>query len=515
MRSQARTWAVLALLAGGTATAAPLALPDGGLLTHPRPEEGQSRPVLSPGRTLFVNGHLDRAVAIRAEGKVLRLTEDRRFADLVPWPADQVLDLDLEGPDGPWRFRVELAGPAAAPAVPVPAASPAAPGVQPPAAGTEPGWTTPARVRLEATPLSTTPGGSYWIFPQAGVEWVADRREDGWLRLPLAPDLAAWVPEGRAARLGAAGSGDPPLRRLGPAVDTRRLENGDLELVLPLDGEGPPLWREEGDGAADWRLTLSRTRGRLDWVELDPAGGLVQLDWEPLPGEELLLRARLEPGFFQGHSLRWEAGRLVLTFHRRVPRLQEALILLDPGHGGRESGCVGASGIQEKDLALLLARELRDELEKAGARVRLTRDSDSTLSLPARVAMARELEADLLLSLHYNSVGPGEDPWKADGHMVFSWSPWSARAASLLHQELRGRLPLRDRGLHWRSLGVCRHHGCPSLLLEVGSLAHPDEEARMVDPHFRKRQVKAIRRGIEAWFREAPDPLRRKGGSSR
>lgn len=505
-------WLFLLLLSWGGAAAAPLALPDGGLLAHPRPEEGQSRPLLTPSRTLFVNGHLDRAVVIRAEGKALRLTEDKRFADLVPWPADQVLDLELEGPGGPWSLRVELDSPAAAPAA---AVMPAAPGSPGPAAGDAPAWTAPARVRLEATPLSTTPGGSYWIFPQAGVEWVADRREDGWLRLPLSPDLAAWVPEGRATRLGTAASGDPPLRRLGPAVDTRRLENGDLELALPLDGEGPPLWREEGDGAADWRLILSRTRGRLDWVELDPAGGMEQLDWEPLPGEELLLRARLEPGFFQGHSLRWEPGRLLLTFHRRTPRLQDALILLDPGHGGRESGCIGASGTQEKDLTLILARELREELEKAGARVRLTRESDSTLSLPARVALAREQEADLLLSLHYNSVGPGEDPWKADGHMVFSWSPWSARAAALLHKELRTRLPMRDRGLHWRSLGVCRHHGCPSLLLEAGSLAHPDEEARMLDPQFRKRQVKAIRRGIEAWFREAPDPLRRKGGPPR
>jgi N-acetylmuramoyl-L-alanine amidase len=494
-----RSWfLVLPLVVATTGHAAPLALPDGGLLTHPRPEDGQARPVLAETRTLFVNGHLAQATAIRAEGKTLRLTEDRRFADLVPWPADRVLDLELLGPGGPWRFTLALDAPAAS-------------GVADPAPATDPGWTAPARVRLDGGPLSTIPGGSYWMFPQAGVEWVADRREGGWLRLPLTPDLAAWVPEERATRLGGAGVADPALRRLGPAVDTRRLENGDLELVLPLDGDGPPLWREEGDGGSDWRLILPRTRGRLDWVELDPAGGLEQLDWEPLPGDELQLRARLAPGSFQGHSLRWEPGRLVLTFHRRAPRLQDALILLDPGHGGRESGCIGASGTQEKDLALLVARELRDELEKAGARVLLTRDSDSTLSLGARVARARELRADLLLSLHYNSVGPGEDPWKADGHMVFSWSPWSARPAGLLHQELRGRLPMRDKGLHWRSLGICRHHGCPALLLEVGSLAHPDEEARLLDPHFRKRQLKAIRRGLEAWFREAPDPRRRAG----
>ncbi|MFA7331357.1 MAG: N-acetylmuramoyl-L-alanine amidase [Candidatus Delongbacteria bacterium] len=503
---------VLGLAAGRPATteAAPLPLPDGGLLTHPRPEGDAPLPVLAESRDVFVNGHLGRATRIRCQGRELRMTADRRFADRVPWPAGRRLEFTLEGPGGPWNWSLELAAPVAAPppAGPPPPAVPARADSLAPKGETpdSPGWLAPIRVRLDGSPLSTTPGGSYWIFPQAGTEWVADRREAGWLRLPLRPNLAAWVPEERVRRLGLAPA-QPEPRLLGPAVTGGRLPDGDLELRLALSGGGPPLWREEsGPAGEDWRLILSGTRGRLDWVELDPAGALRQLDWEVLPGDELLLRASLVPGAFQGHSLFWEPGVLRLVFHRRTAGLKGARIVLDPGHGGRESGCIGASGTQEKDLTLLLARELRRELEKAGAHVELTRDSDSTLSLGARVARTRELRADFLLSLHYNSVGEGESPWKADGYMVFSWSPWSADAAALLHGELRRRLPLRDKGLHWRSLGVCRHQGCPALLLEVGSLAHPDEESRLLDPAFRHRQVKAIRRGLEAWFRAGGTP---------
>jgi N-acetylmuramoyl-L-alanine amidase len=362
-------------------------------------------------------------------------------------------------------------------------------------------WEAPQRVRLDGSPLSAVPGGSYWILPQPGAEVLADRRQEGWLRLPLALGLYAWCPEEHALRLGAGAPEEP--RRLGPAVHSRRLENGDLELELPITGVAAPLWREEaGEGGADWRLILEHTVSRLDWIVLDPAAGLQGLDWEPRPGDELELRVALATGRFQGHLLRWEPGRLLLTLRHRPTRLKGARVLLDPGHGGAENGCVGASGTLEKELALSLARELKAELERAGAQVRLTRWSDSTLSLAARVEQARAWPADCLLSLHYNSVPEGQDPRSADGFMVFSWSPWSAGPARALHETLARRLPLFDRGLHWRSLGVCRTFTCPALLLEAGSLVHPEEEALLLEPAFRKRQVRAIRRGLEACFRE-------------
>lgn len=494
----------------------PLPLPDGGLLCHPRPAPGDSLPELAESRRLFVNGHLGQADSLRAGGHPLPVTADGRFAGLAPWPADRVLRLELWGRAGRWTLELPLAAPASAPEnhpAAAPAAAPRAQGVEAPDLG-EP-WEPPLRLRLDGGPLSTIPGGSYWIFPQQGTEWVADRREGDWWRLPLTPDLAAWVPVSRAQRLGPAPPGPAAPRRLGPAVQAARVESGDLKLSLAVDGGTPPLWREEGDpGGSGWRLVLSQTQGRLDWVELDGEDGLRALDWEPLPGTELALRATLAPGAFQGHSVRWEPGRLLITFHRRAPSIKGARIMLDPGHGGRESGCIGASGTREKDLALAFARELAAELGKAGAEVRLTREDDRMLGLGERVALAREWRADFLLSLHYNSVGEDEDPWRADGFMVFSWSPWAADAARLLHGELVRRLSpgprgqkdrggMRDRGLHWRSLGVCRHHGCPAILLEAGSLVHPGEEERLLDEGFRRRQARAIRHGIEAWFESA------------
>ncbi len=474
----------LTLMLVATLWAAPLSLPDGGLLTHPRPADGDSLVVLAESQDLLVNGHLGKAVGGTVNGAELTLAKDRRFALRLPWPADRVLRFQLEGPGGPWLRELALSPPA-----PIPAPS----GSE----STTPPWMAPMRVRLDATPLSTAPDASYWILPQVGTEWVADRREGGWLRLPLGGDLAAWVPENRVRRLGPAMDGLPAMRLLGPGGGVARNARGDVVLGLPITGDGPPLWREEvRDGGRQWRLILPRTTGRLDWVSLAPELGLSQLAWEPLPGGALALSVELEPGRFQGHEVTWEQGLLRLCFRPRHKGLKGARIVLDPGHGGVESGCLGASGVMEKDLALRFAQDLRVELEKAGAQVRLTRQGDSTLSLASRVAQAREWPADFLLSLHYNSAGPGEDPWRSNGFMTFYWSPWSAEAGRTLHQSLATRKLVRDRGLAWRSLGLCRHHGCPALLLELGSLAQPDEEDRMQDPAFRHRQVKALRRAI-------------------
>src|SRR6185503_12692823 len=82
------------------------------------------------------------------------------------------------------------------------------------------------------------------------------------------------------------------------------------------------------------------------------------------------------------------------------------IVVIDPGHGGRDPGATSVSGqVSEKDLTLALARELRDDLVKRGrVRVALTRDGDRYLTLDERAAVARRLDASLFVSLHMDSA---------------------------------------------------------------------------------------------------------------
>jgi N-acetylmuramoyl-L-alanine amidase len=92
-----------------------------------------------------------------------------------------------------------------------------------------------------------------------------------------------------------------------------------------------------------------------------------------------------------------------------LSRVEKPLIVLDPGHGGPDPGAIGVGGLYEKDITLAAAREAKRQLEATGRyRVRLTRDKDVFIRLRDRVAIAREAEADLFISLHADSIGSGE-----------------------------------------------------------------------------------------------------------
>ncbi|MBP2228109.1 N-acetylmuramoyl-L-alanine amidase [Azospirillum agricola] len=89
--------------------------------------------------------------------------------------------------------------------------------------------------------------------------------------------------------------------------------------------------------------------------------------------------------------------------------VEKPLVVLDPGHGGADPGAVGVGGLHEKDITLAAAREAKRQLEATGRyRVRLTRDSDVFIRLRDRVAIAREANADLFISLHADSIGSGD-----------------------------------------------------------------------------------------------------------
>ncbi|HUO99753.1 MAG TPA: N-acetylmuramoyl-L-alanine amidase [Rhizomicrobium sp.] len=80
------------------------------------------------------------------------------------------------------------------------------------------------------------------------------------------------------------------------------------------------------------------------------------------------------------------------------------VIVIDPGHGGVDSGTVGADGTLEKDLVLGVALKLRNALEKRGYTVHMTRDTDEFVDLPQRVRIARSYHADLFISIHADSI---------------------------------------------------------------------------------------------------------------
>ena len=197
-------------------------------------------------------------------------------------------------------------------------------------------------------------------------------------------------------------------------------------------------------------------------------------------------------------------------------------ICLDAGHGGKDPGN-RVNGRQEKDYTLRLASELRDQLQRAGFKVSLTRSSDKFIELPERPAIARRRKADLFVSLHFNATESGRS--EAKGAEVYAFTPAGAPSTNargeggggsapgdqldsknlLLAHEIQKALVhdlnAEDRGVRRARFAVLRDAVMPAVLVEAGFMTHPVEGQRIFDATYRREMAQAIVAGIAKYKR--------------
>ena len=158
------------------------------------------------------------------------------------------------------------------------------------------------------------------------------------------------------------------------------------------------------------------------------------------------------------------------------------IIVIDPGHGGKDSGAVGVYAIQEKDVVLKIAKqivELNNTVFKNCHEIFLTRYKDTLISLGDRTKMAKTLKADIFISLHCNH----SDKPNARGLEVYvskkqsEYSKESILLAYELQKELKESLGFESRGVKFANFQVLRETSdyFPSVLVELGFLSNWDE----------------------------------------
>ncbi len=309
-----------------------------------------------------------------------------------------------------------------------------------------------------------------------------------------------------------------------------------------------------------------RTRRLPGIVEVEVAGGRLRVADPPvLPAASLVrrievgaesVRVELAAGTEAEEYVLRQPFRLVFDVHPasqavaptpaepRWPGLAPGIqtIVLDPGHGGRETGAIGPGGSAEKDLTLILAHDLKDRLEAdMPVRVALTRDGDADPPLDERSAFANQRQADLFISLHLNSSPgasargaetfflsleasderaadlaaaenveestegnplAGSDDALTDLRLILwdlaqsHYLAESQRLAGIIQQELNAALELRDRGVKQAPFRVLRGAAMPAVLVELGFVSNPEEEAKLRDSAYRARLVGALARAV-------------------
>lgn len=168
-------------------------------------------------------------------------------------------------------------------------------------------------------------------------------------------------------------------------------------------------------------------------------------------------------------------------------------VIIDAGHGGRDSGAVSRrTGDREKDLALDLAKRLRGELRGSFKTV-LIRSNDTFEDLDDRVRRANRQGDAILVSLHFNSGpsrirGPETYYWRVDSHGLATRCQRAMSAVSPLE--------ISNRHLVRRRMRLTRNPQIPCVLLEGGYLSHPAESVLIANPGYRQKLAHAIASAI-------------------
>ena len=227
------------------------------------------------------------------------------------------------------------------------------------------------------------------------------------------------------------------------------------------------------------------------------------------------------------------------------PPKEKPLIVLDPGHGGKDPGAIGVSGVYEKHLTLAMAKQLRELLEKTGRyRIKLTRETDIFIALYERRKFARSVKADLFISIHADSI---RKPNKR-GLSVYTLSEkasdkeaeklaesenkvdliagidlsgetqevtdilidlarretnnHSSFFAEKLTDEIRKDITVLPNSHRFAGFAVLKAPDVPSVLIEMGYLSNKEEEKLLRQAGYREKIAKATVRAINLYFAE-------------
>lgn len=227
---------------------------------------------------------------------------------------------------------------------------------------------------------------------------------------------------------------------------------------------------------------------------------------------------------------------------------REAVVAIDAGHGGKDPGAIGPTGVREKDVVLAIARRLKALVDATpGMRAVLTRNADSYLPLRERMSRARQHRADLFLSIHAdafrdrrvtgssvyvlseNGASSEAARWLAEQEnsadliggvalgerdrllqsVLLDLSQTgtiqaSTEAATQVLAALRRVGEVKREGVQYAGFAVLKSPDVPSVLVETAFISNPAEEKRLADPRHQQKLAAAILGGIEAYFRANP-----------
>jgi N-acetylmuramoyl-L-alanine amidase len=173
------------------------------------------------------------------------------------------------------------------------------------------------------------------------------------------------------------------------------------------------------------------------------------------------------------------------------------VVVIDPGHGGKDPGAIGIGGLQEKKVVLSISLKLAKRLKQQGMRVVMTRTNDRFISLKGRVALAKKVNANAFVSIHGNSLPQNSG---VSGLETYHYGR-GYRLAQSIHRSILRRIQIRDRRIRRARFYVLRKTSMPAVLVEVGFVTSTRDSRKLTSASYRQRMADAIADGIIQYLR--------------
>ncbi len=368
-------------------------------------------------------------------------------------------------------------------------------------------------VNLTATSARNGLGRSPILQLKPGMKFLVVGEEGSTYRVAIAPGQNVNVLKDEVRLLP---EGTPFTRKYFSRIETRRVPGSpsgntsgstQVRFFLP-DRVAYSIQQTATPSDQHLELRLYNTESDVDYmVSAFPDALVRDIRWTQ--EQDGVFEARIDLSTSQqwGYQTFYEGNTFVLqikappTINPKRP-LQGRLILLDPGHGGVETGAPGGLGVPEKQLVLLIAQSLAQKLRARGARVILSRDTDVRVPLAERPLLAEKVGAEVLLSIHANALSDGEDPSTQRGTGVYYYQSQARALADALLSALISRVPdAGNDGLHYQNLALTRPTSQLSILVETAFMTDKDNLRLLMSAEGRERFASSLAEGLEKFYR--------------
>jgi N-acetylmuramoyl-L-alanine amidase len=355
-------------------------------------------------------------------------------------------------------------------------------------------------------------GGAKYGYLPAGVRVLVTGQVGRQYRVQLCEDMTAWLPAFFATLL-------PPETALPKSLTGSISVAGDdsADVVTVNLSQRLPYLSDLTVNPTALLVDVFGATSNTNWITQQPtARGIQSVSWDQIGEDHYRLTIALNYAQAWGYDIGYNSNSNLVIRLRRPPvvanpdsALKGMTIAVDAGHGGDNLGALGSTGVLERDVNLSLAYYLKHALEARGASVVLTRVDSNNVSMSDRAQIAVNSGAQLLVSIHCNSIGYTTDPESTKGTGTFYRYLGFQPLANIVFDRVieTGLYPFGVTGSFNFYLNSPTQ--MPNVLVETAFLSNPEDEMKLLDDSFRQEVTEKIAVGLEEFVRKyaLPAPL--------